>query len=154
VQTITHQFGGPPVQGMPLVPGAVIRQGDRYDSTSASWEACEWVVGLPVPAGNHVVWVRSTDLSEEALILLGFLTRFPGGLYSHVWESSPGRYDVVPFANWTPFDATFQWATHDVHDARCVQELIDFGYLALGPKQGRRPNYSVTPSGWERSRQG
>ena len=137
MQTHAHPKTGVQIHGTLLAAGAILVEDDQYDSTRGSWEECP-IPGLTL-GPTDTIWVRSRDLSDNAKELLKFLTRYPCGIYSHVRENGLGSYVVVPDREWNAFTATFNWATPNVMHPRCVQELIDVGFLSP-----EAPVHSVT----------
>ena len=148
MQTYTHPISRVPINGTRLAPGAVLQEIDKYNSTDGEWRACPVAVGT-VPHGNHVIWVRPRDLSEEGKDLLRFLTAHPGELYSYIARRDYG-YVVVPTQNWRLSTAAMNLATPSVKHRECVQELADFGLLSFDPIA---EVYSVTASGREEVKQ-
>lgn len=141
MQTHVNPRSGTPIKGMALVPGAILKPGDRYDSTDGEWGLCP-CPGLRL-GRTQTFWVRQSDLSEDAIGLLGCLTSYPGDFYGHVTRNSYG-WVVIPFRNWDPFTATLNLGTPSVSVPSAVQELIDVGFLSYEESE---KVHSVTESG-------
>ncbi len=56
MRTIDHPFGGAPIKGELLKRGDSLQAGDRYASTSGTWEECP-NPGLKI-GETDTVWVR------------------------------------------------------------------------------------------------
>lgn len=58
MQTLIHPQSGETIEGIRLLPGALICRDDKYDSTDGNWRTADSAAGEKVPEGDHVIWVR------------------------------------------------------------------------------------------------
>lgn len=60
-----HPISGEEINGTRLPVGTKIQEEDVYDSTCGKWESNSYCVGKPVPAGDHVIWIRPDTVSSQ-----------------------------------------------------------------------------------------
>lgn len=129
MQVQTHPQSGVPIVGMKLAEGAILQEGDVYDSTVGVWEQCP-CPGLELKA-TSTFWVRPrAELSENARLLLDYLNLRGGDFYGCIAERN-GTYYVIPSPNFN-WDGRIDVESQRVQHPECVQELVGYGYLAFG----------------------
>lgn len=144
MQVQTHPQSGISITGMRLAAGAILRQDDQYDSSDGKWRTCNHVTGSVLQPGCTTVWVRpEAVISENARLLLGYLNLRGDDLYASIGKRG-GTYYVLPTPTWN-WDGRFElkWVQHP----ECIQELVDYGYLALGEHDVRRSESDYATSG-------
>ncbi len=127
MHTYVHPRSQAPIIGMRLAAGAVLQQGDVYDSTTGTWEAC---TSPGVALGKtETIWVRpGADLSNNARELLARLVR-KGSTTCLVKRQRDRNYYVTsnPGHNWDG-----RMGHTYVKHPECVQELVEYGLLVRG----------------------
>lgn len=121
METHVHPVSKTPIDAVRIGPGATLREGDMYDSSSGKWEQQRLIAGCKLEAGCETIWLRPQDISAEAYVLLAHLTQHEFLL------TETTHWKVIPTPRWAR-DTSMDWR---VADQGAPQELIDYGYVAL-----------------------
>jgi hypothetical protein len=146
MQEHIHPQSGATLSGMRLAVGAILRQDDRYDSSDGKWRSCNHTAGNKIEPGCTTVWVRpNVSLSDHAMVLLCVLARREEGRASYISERDGVQY-LLPTPTWN-WDGRV--ALKSLRHPECVQELVDYGYLALSKHEIKNPDsdYAVCRMG-------
>ncbi len=133
-----HPEGGGIICGMQLVPGAILRPGDVYASTTGAWEECPCSGAMLGSVTS--IWVRpEVDLSDEGLGVLTDLMRL-GGDWCVAMRHR--KFYRVPDPEWN-WDERLDPA--EITCGECIQELVDFGLLKsmICPVGGASSDYAT-----------
>ena len=131
-----HPITKKPISGVRLGRGAVIRNGDVYDSTTGDWAPAP-AAGITIRLGNVLVWVRTTPPSATAMELLQELCR-PG--YYLVFGE--GHWRTIPHLAWKHRqEMDWRVATKD------AEELAEYGFTEPVPEH--KQVYRVSAAGRE-----
>lgn len=147
MHTISHPQGGTTIFGWLVPPGEVIMMNDQYSSTDGDWHKAGCFAGLRLEPGTSTIWVRTErrELSRDARTLLGYLCRMVWGPNSCIGEFGGNHYVIPgPSFNW---DGRIGWQSHRVRHSRCVQELVELGYLAREGYTILSPSSDYAPAG-------
>ena len=125
--TYTHPTSRKPLVGILLGEGARLRRDDHYDSSDGSWADCP-SPGAKLEENAGAIWVRPLTLSENAHMLLRYLTQRETLLYIAV---HPLTAKLV-FVERPDFgrDPRVEISTSLVQHPECAAELVDCGLLA------------------------
>lgn len=126
VQTFKHSCGEDVVKGLQLFPGARLRAGDLYESSSGKWTPCPGFEGRLEHA--QPIWVRpKARLSKEAKKLLKTWANYSNHQIRVMRQDrqSDFYFLCVPWFNWDG-RLPLELATADLD---VIQELLDYGYV-------------------------
>lgn len=117
-----HPITETQIEGVRLGAGAVLKKEDRYDSTNGNWETCPCVGVTLLTSGPHVIWVRITPFSQEAIELLKYLILHPWKFFRRYGD---GWYSVPAID--TKMDPRVCW--QKAEHPECLEELASYGFL-------------------------
>jgi hypothetical protein len=140
-----HPTSGATIRGMLLPPMTELLPGDRYDSTSGSWEEQHILAGCAIDLGCETLWIRPSGdlatLSEEGKDLLRYLADHNLLLTEDLWH-----WKIIPSLHWKD-DGRMDWG---VKHPDCIPNLIARGFLLPHPSDPEV--YEVTEAGREAAR--
>lgn len=132
-----HPISKRPIEGILLVPGAILRDTDMYDSSDGKWRSCP-CPGSTLQAGCETVWVRpgQFDLATNAILRClshnGFFLLRVRGEWKII-QDPPLKSDDQLRARITYLEF--------------VQNLIDFGLIVQDRELTDDAYYGITESG-------
>lgn len=120
-----HPQSGEVVCGLQLAPGAILRESDKYDSSTGHWEECP-TPGITLQT-TPTTWVRPDGLSQNGKYLVMYLASNKKGLFDTVGYR--GCWMVVPCPDRSKWDPRIQMPP--VAHPECIRELEECGFLTF-----------------------